>query len=367
MTRLPSEPNQGRFTIVHSLPHRLRLRSNLLRDPALDTDYIVALLESLSGVERARINRAAASIVVEFREKTLRNQILLTLNNLPEEAFLPDIFQENNLDTMDVGGHIAAAALTPVLPLPVKIGMSWLLALPTLINGMQTLVDRGLKIEVLDGTVKLLSLLRGDYFTSNTVGALLKLGAYVEQSTENKTTDLLKNLLQPQVEDIRVERDGAEVRIPFAEVSVDERVICGPGELLPVDGEVLSGEASVNMSSVTGESVPVHIQPGDSILSGGIIEDGRVVIRARMVRCGNQHGPYFQLSEKIPARQIPFPETDRGTGRQTGSPDLWSRAWAVRPDGGCGPGRIRTDRGLFLRHQAFRARGRSLRHVRGRT
>ncbi|MFW5487141.1 MAG: heavy metal translocating P-type ATPase [Desulfovibrio sp.] len=291
MTRHPAQQSKNKFTIVHSLPHRLRLRCNLLHDPALDVDYLSALIESQPGVQNVRINRLASSIIIEFTQahsgqnntEALHNQILHTLNTLPGEAFLPDPERESGPDIMDVAGHIAAAAATPALPLPVKAGVSWFLALPTLVDGVRTLIERGLKIEVLDGTAKLFALLRGDYFTSNTVGALLKLGAYVEHSTENKTNDLLKNLLQPQVEEVRILRDEVESKIPFEQTSVGDQVVCGPGELVPVDGDVMRGEASINMSSVTGESVPVHIKPGDSVLSGGVIEDGRIVVRAEMV------------------------------------------------------------------------------------
>jgi Cu2+-exporting ATPase len=261
----------------------VRLRSNHLRDPNLDVDYVCALVESLSGVDKVRINRLAASVVIEFHPRADMEEIMFTLNNLPDEAFLPGVDHENSPDKIDVAAHIAAAALTPFLPMSLTAGMSWLLALPTLIDGIQTFVDRGLKIEVLDASVKLLALLRGDYFTSNTVGALLKLGEHVEHSTENQTNDLLRTLLQPQVEEVRVLRDHIESKIPFAETAVGDHVVCGPGELLPVDGDIISGEASVNMSSVTGESVPVHVQPGDSVLSGGVIEDGRIVIEARLV------------------------------------------------------------------------------------
>ncbi|MFW5838164.1 MAG: heavy metal translocating P-type ATPase, partial [Desulfovibrionaceae bacterium] len=177
----------------------------------------------------------------------------------------------------------AAAAATPFLPMPVQAVMSWLLAAPSLAKGAETLLTRGLKIDVLDATVKLLSLMRRDYFTTNTVGALLAVGGYVEHSAEKKSNDLLKGLLRPQVETVKVDRGGVETIIPYNGVLIGDVVVCGPGELIPVDGEVLAGQATVNASSVTGESEPVHCQPGVAVVSGSVLEDGKLWITADQV------------------------------------------------------------------------------------
>ena len=60
-------------------------------------------------------------------------------------------------------------------------------------------------------------------------------------------------------------------------------MVCGAGELIPLDGTVVNGEASVNTSSITGESVPVHAEPGTEVLSGSVVEDGRIVFEASHV------------------------------------------------------------------------------------
>ena len=80
-----------------------------------------------------------------------------------------------------------------------------------------------------------------------------------------------------------MERDACEVQVPFVELRLGEIVICGPGELVPVDGVVADGEAALNQSSITGESLPVHVRPGDDVLSGAVVEDGRLKIVARSV------------------------------------------------------------------------------------
>ncbi len=283
MTRSQKDYTQ-QFRIVHELPQRLRIKSNRLWDPTLDVDYVVALLESHPSVTSARINIAAASIIVEHTgAPDIKEDLLASLNALPHAAFMPDPFRDNSPDMMEVGARGAAAAVTPVLPMPVKAALSWFLAAPSILEGLDTLFSEGLKIEVLDATTKIFALMRRDYFTANAVGALIALGGYMENATERKTNDLLKSLIQPEVETITVERNGLETRIPYAETMIGDIVVCGTGQLVPVDGLVHGGEASVNMSAITGESVPVHFQPGDEIKSGGVVEDGKLKIKAEKV------------------------------------------------------------------------------------
>lgn len=278
-------PNtKKRFKIAHELPKRIRLKSLILLAPDLDHNYLQASVESLNGVESVRINGPAFSIAVEYDGKSeVRAAILDTLADIPKEAFLEGAEREHDTDMLEVGARTAAAAATPFLPLPVQAATSWMLGLPGIMEGIETLFSRGVKIEVLDGTVKALSLLRGDYFTSNSVGALLSLGEYLEDQSEQKSTDLLKTLLKPQVEKIWVEKDGREIEIDFKDLQVGDIVVCGAGELIPIEGTITEGDGSVNQSSITGESVPVHLQPGDATLSGAVIEEGTLKIRADKV------------------------------------------------------------------------------------
>ncbi len=270
--------------MVHELPTRLRIKSNGLRDPALDIHYLTALMEAQPGVREVRVNQRAASIV--FRHQggaRIKADILHLLNNLPVDAFIPDAQPCTAPDMPEVLARGALAALTPFMPSPVQATVSWMLALPAIVKGVECLFDQGFKVEVLDGSVKVFALLRRDYFAANTIGAMLTLAEHVEHATQRRTNDLLKGLLRPQVESVRVGRDGVDVQIPFEEARGGDHVLCGHGELVAVDGIVLQGEASVNASSMTGESVPAHLKPGDAILSGSVVEEGSLVVEASSV------------------------------------------------------------------------------------
>ena len=270
--------------IIHELPRRLRIRNHLLHDPFFDPLYLEAILLNISGVESVRLNLKAASIIVDYNgSKKTKDKILNCLEEIPVEVFQSLDKDKYQLDPIGILSKSLLALFTPAIPRPVAAPLSWTLALPVLVDGLDTLISRGVKIEVLDAAAVGFSLLRKDYFTANSIGVLLALGAYLQQLSEDKSTDLLKSLLRPQIETVWVEKEGHEVQIGLDKVVIGDLVVCGTGEMIPVDGVVAEGEASVNLSSITGESVPAHIRPEDEVFSGSLIEEGRIKISAKHV------------------------------------------------------------------------------------
>ncbi len=272
------------FTIVHEVPKRIRLRSRRLFDPALDLKYLEALVGSLPGVEAVRTNKWGSSIVISYDgDRQSRARFLALLEDIPIEAYMPGGTGNDHITLPTVIGQGAAALLTPLIPMQAAAPTSWLLGIPTILEGMNTLLYDGVKVEVLDASAVAFSLMRQDYFTANAIVAMLGLGSYLENWTEKKSDDLLKSLLRPQVEMVSVERDAQEIRVAFSDLKMGDLVICGSGELLPVDGVIVEGEAALNQSSITGESLPIHVSEGDEVLSGAVIEDGRLKISANNV------------------------------------------------------------------------------------
>ncbi len=282
-----AEQKKNAFTIAHEVKKRIRLRSRRLFDPSLDLKYIEAVVEALPGVTKVRTNKWGSSIVIEYDgNRKNRKRILDQLENIPLEAYMPGGAGTEGISLSTVTTQGAAAALTPFMPPAASAPASWLLGMPTMLEGLHTLLYDGVKVEVLDASAVAFSLLRQDYFTANAIVAMLGLGSYLETWTERKSNDLLKSLLRPQVEMVWVERDAQEVQVALTDLVVGELVLCGSGELVPVDGIVVDGDAALNQSSITGESLPTHVSEGDEVLSGAVVEDGRIKIAAHNV--GNE-------------------------------------------------------------------------------
>lgn len=272
------------YQIKHELPQRLRVHIPVMHDPSFDKTYFEAILGMIEGVDNIRINHRSASLIACYdgKEQT-RNAMLSHFSSISEECFNSTPNNQPGLQAGDLGIKLILALFTPMIPRRLQKPLSWFLALPVLTEGVFATLTSGIKVETLDTTAVILSLLRKEYFTANMIVSLLSLGKYLEQLTEEQTTTLLQSLLRPQIEKVWVEKDDTEVQIAIDQIRLDDRIICGSGEMVPIDGKVVSGEASLNQSSISGEAVPVHVKPNDNVISGSIIEEGKIVIQAEKV------------------------------------------------------------------------------------
>jgi Cu2+-exporting ATPase len=108
-------------------------------------------------------------------------------------------------------------------------------------------------------------------------------GHWIEMRARRGTNDALRALFDLVPPQAHVMRDGQEVSIPTSEVIVGDLVVLRPGDKVPVDGEVLEGETTIDEALVTGESMPVHKGPGDPVVGGSINQAGSVTFRATKV------------------------------------------------------------------------------------
>lgn len=122
------------------------------------------------------------------------------------------------------------------------------------------------------------------YFeTAALIITLILVGKYLESRARSRTSAAIKTLMGLQPKTARVVRGGQEVDVPVAEVRVGEIVIVRPGEKIPVDGILVSGASSVDESLVTGESLPVEKQPGDTLIGATLNRSGSFQMRATRV------------------------------------------------------------------------------------
>nr|WP_233745436.1 heavy metal translocating P-type ATPase [Halobacterium bonnevillei] len=119
----------------------------------------------------------------------------------------------------------------------------------------------------------------GAYWEAAAVVFLFSFGSYLEGRTMRKTRNALQELLELAPDTATVRRDGELVEVPAHEVAVGDVVVVKPGEKIPVDGDVVEGESTVNQAPVTGESAPVRKAPGDELYAGTVNQDGALEVR----------------------------------------------------------------------------------------
>lgn len=122
------------------------------------------------------------------------------------------------------------------------------------------------------------------YFeTSAVLITLILLGKLFEAKAKGRTTEALSTLLNMQAKEATVLRDGQEINIPIEDVNVGDVLIVKPGEKIPVDGKIISGETSVDEAMITGESLPIEKQPGDAIIGSTINKNGTIQMQATKI------------------------------------------------------------------------------------
>ncbi|MFV5992513.1 heavy metal translocating P-type ATPase [Streptomyces sp. NPDC056231] len=123
------------------------------------------------------------------------------------------------------------------------------------------------------------------------------LGRYLEAKSKRKAGSALRALMHLGAKDVSVLRDGTEVRVPVARLTVGDRFVVRPGEKIGTDGTVTEGTSAVDASMLTGESVPVDVNVGDSVTGATVNVSGRLVVRATRVGADTQLSRMARLVE----------------------------------------------------------------------
>lgn len=114
---------------------------------------------------------------------------------------------------------------------------------------------------------------------------LILFGKYLETRAKSQTTGAISKLLDMQAKEARVVRNGEEIMVPVDDVKVEEVLIVKPGEKFPLDGELVNGRTSVDESMLTGESIPVEKEAGDSVIGATMNQNGTVQLK--VTKTGN--------------------------------------------------------------------------------
>jgi len=145
------------------------------------------------------------------------------------------------------------------------------------------------------------------YFESGaTILTLITLGKYLEAKSKSRTSDAITRLMDLAPKTAIVIRNNQEIELPIEEVVVDDIVVVKPGQRVPVDGAVESGNSSVDESALTGESMPIFKQKGDNVLSASINKSGYFTLRATKVGNDTTLSHIIQLVEDASASKAPI-------------------------------------------------------------
>lgn len=126
----------------------------------------------------------------------------------------------------------------------------------------------------------------------------MRLADYIEQFTTQRARQAVRDLTALAPETARVQREGHEAEVPIGEVRVGETVIVRPGEKIPIDGKVISGQATVNQAAITGESMPVEAGPGARVFAASFAQLGHLRVRVTAAGADTTFGRVIKLVEE---------------------------------------------------------------------
>ncbi|HKY78961.1 MAG TPA: cation-translocating P-type ATPase, partial [Anaerolineales bacterium] len=143
----------------------------------------------------------------------------------------------------------------------------------------------------------------GEWATAAVVVFFMRVGDYAERFTAERARRAVKDLVRLAPQTARLLSDGLEVEVPIEQVQPGDLLVVRPGEVIPVDGEVVAGEASVDQSTLTGESLPVEIASGAKVYAATLLLQGSLRLRAEHIGADTTFGRVIRLVEEAEAQR----------------------------------------------------------------
>ena len=313
------------LTIRHFIPGRVRLHIPVLCRRRSLAEAAQAWLRARTEIKSVRINYQCACLIVEYdlaHEDLLRAMIgRMRLMSLPELRQLMALTGEHDertaeprvgqldgsssllrrmplaLPTVSVALALSANPIVTAVNLPLMLWNAYPIALRAWRVWQR---ERRLNVDFLDTLAVVASLLQGNPMAGAVVTWLIKLGDWIRDLTAAGSRRAIRELLEFQAKTAHVIRDGVVVSIPSCELAVSDQVVVYPGDMIPVDGEIIAGRALIDQKSITGEGLPVTRGTGEAAFAATVIRDGQLTICASRVGADTTAGQIVRLVESAP-------------------------------------------------------------------
>jgi Cu+-exporting ATPase len=180
---------------------------------------------------------------------------------------------------------------------------------------MDTLIALGTGVALLTGPASFLIPVANYAGVAAMIMAFHLTGRYVEESAKGRASQAIRKLLELGAKTAFIERDGIEIEVPIEEVQLNDIMIVRPGEKIPTDGIIVSGESAVDESMATGESMPVNKHPGDEVIGATVNQEGLLKVEASRVGKDTFLSQVIKLVEECQGSKVPIQEfADKVTG-----------------------------------------------------
>ena len=305
------------YKIVHKITGRWRIKIARLSQ---DTDYglhLVKLLEDSDLIGKVRLNREASSLIIEYEpekvsEDKLNNYLLVRMEeadqgDIPASKEPVEPSSPPEIDYLRRLGVPAASLIVSLLAAPLEIPA--LIVAPIVLGACYPAFYRAwkalreekiLSVDFLDSVAIVLSVAQGHFIAPTFMMTLIESGEVIRDTTARSSERQTYNLLDSLGQYVWVEKNGVQVQTLLKDVLEGDIVAVYPGDLIPVDGKIIQGQALIDQNKLTGESVPVHCSLDDEVYASTLVVEGQLLILVERLGNKTRAGMVVELLKSAP-------------------------------------------------------------------
>ena len=291
-------------TILHDIPGRMRVHLCCGQMTLQQADVLEYYLLSVNGVQSVKVYDRTQDAVVMYDTK--RESIISALSSFSfAKAESMDLVPEHTSRALnrEFEDKLAVTVMRRCisklfLPVSVTSALAAVRSVKYIKEGISALWHGKLSVAVLDGTAVAVSIFRGDFNTAGSVMFMLRLGEILEEWTHKKSVADLASAMSLRVDNVWQRVNGTEVLTKVTDIQPGDCIVIRTGGMIPLDGKVVEGEAMVNQSSLTGESMPVAKRPGSPVYAGTVVEEGECIVSVEKVSGSGRYDRVVRMIEE---------------------------------------------------------------------
>ena len=290
--------------ILHESAGRMRVHLACRRMTLRQADVLEYYLRNVDGVSEVAVYDRTQDAVIAYRADRaalIRALAAFSFDKAEAMDLVPD--HTSRALNREFEDKLSWTVIRRVIsklffPLPVTTALAVYHSVKYIREGLTALLHGKLSVAVLDATAVTVSMVRGDFPTASSVMFMLRLGEILEDWTHKKSVADLAGAMSLNVDHVWLKTGETEVLVPTSDVKAGDRIVVRTGNLIPLDGKVVSGEAMVNQASLTGESMPVPKREGSLVYAGTVAEEGECVICVEKELGGGRYDRIVRMIEE---------------------------------------------------------------------
>ena len=289
--------------ILHTSAGRIRVHLCVNGMTLRQADVLEYYIRNIDGITDVKVYDRTADTVIFYcgsNKRIIEALAAFSFESAENEGLVPDhtsrVLNREFEDKL-VMKVLLRFASKSFLPAPIRAGMTIIRSVRYISAGLKSLLNGKLSVSVLDATAVTVSLVRGDFSTASSVMFMLGLGELLEDWTHKKSVSDLAGAMSLNVDKVWL-KNGEETLVSVSDVKEGDRIIVRTGNMIPLDGKVVEGEAAVNQASMTGEALPVRKVCGSYAYAGTVVEEGECVIEVEKVSGGGRYDRIVKMIEE---------------------------------------------------------------------